>query len=311
MKRFAVLFGLILAVLMGAATSASAATVTLTTMDFSQTRSSGHYTFVPSGGLHIWTDDATSLAKVAGYTPVSTTVASVAAGSDPSLVWSGTSPAPGFQLVGTNGGHPFILVGEAVYGDKWWISDAYCGTWCDALSPAPTFVGGGGSAHSATLDEWAHGMPSATITAIGFSLGSGVKGDGTITSLTAGGDTYKFAPPPVITTPPPTSTTPPVTTTPPSTTSTTAPDPGAPTTSTSPKGQPVAVTSTTSTTSDSDQVHRVPSGAVDAGGDGITNLAETGPKPWVGWGLGGAILAVFIGVGLILFNRRGRGSTHD
>ena len=200
--------------------SASAATITATPSDrqgwdFSQTRTAGHYAFDASG-LHAWTDDATSQAKVAGYVPVSTSLSAVAAGPAPAIDWAGTSPAPGLQLVVVpNDGVPRILVGEAIYGDKWWMSDSYCSTpagWCDALGI--TWSGGGGSAHSATLAEWSAKLDEANVAQFGFSLGSGVKGDGTIRSLTLGEDCYRFdvdPTPPVTTTT--TATVPPVTTT--------------------------------------------------------------------------------------------------
>ena len=57
------------------------------------TRSAGHFEFL-SEGLHVWTDDATSNAKVAEYFPV--------AGALPAtskMQWFGTSPQPGVQIV--------------------------------------------------------------------------------------------------------------------------------------------------------------------------------------------------------------------
>lgn len=226
MKRFLfVLLGFILLLIGTLSGNASAETITarpssLQGWDFSQTRSAGHYAF-DSTGLHIWTDDASSQAKVAGYIPEATSLSSVAAGPAPAIEWVGTSPAPGLQLV-VNGGA--ILVGESIYGDKWWMSDFYCTTLgCDDLEVE--WSGGGGSAHSATLVQWSAALEEANVSHFGFSLGSGVKGDGTIKSLTLGEKVYKFdkdVPPPVTTT----TTTPPVTTTtssttPPETTSTT------------------------------------------------------------------------------------------
>lgn len=191
--------------------------------DYSQTRSAGHY-HVAGDTLHVWTDDASSQAKVAGYRPVNTTLHTVGTTApEPTLSWVGTTPQPGFQLVITAGGKSRILVGEPVYGFDWWMSDASCDTWCDTLDI--DWRGGGGSAHSAQLNEWAAGVPGATVTHIGFSLGSGVKGDGTIHHLSFLGKTYGFQPytvptKPTVIIPPVTGT---ATSTPPTTTTTSRP----------------------------------------------------------------------------------------
>lgn len=186
------LFGA-LGVVLALAGSASAATHTigsLSDVDLTQSRSAGHAD-LQADGLHVWTDDASSLAKVAGYVPVSIPLGSVAAGAAPSMNYTVTTGiAPGQQLVFTYGGHTAILVGESVYGDKWWVSDSGCGTWCATLPI--TWSGGGGSAHSATLAEWSAGMPGASVNAYGFSLGSGVHASGVVKSLTLAGTTYKF-----------------------------------------------------------------------------------------------------------------------
>jgi len=199
--------------------------------DMSQTRSAGHYTVV-GDGLHIWTDDASSQAKVAGYRPVRTTLQVVGTTApEPALTWTGTTPQPGFQVVITAAGKSRILVGEPVYGLDWWMSDSSCDTWCDTLPI--TWRGGGGSRHSAQLNEWARAIPDATVTAIGFSLGSGVKGDGTIGHLSFLGKTYNFKPyvvptKPTVTIPPRATTT----TTQPGNTTFTPPPTGATTTRT-------------------------------------------------------------------------------
>ena len=43
---------------------------------------------------------------------------------------------------------------------------------------APSHTGGSGSANHGTLDQWRDAFPDAQVKAFGFSLGSGVKGDG-------------------------------------------------------------------------------------------------------------------------------------
>src|ERR1700743_1296504 len=77
----------------------------------SDTRSAGHYEFTDTG-LHVYTDDATSNAKVPEYSAPDT---SWSACGTPSLSWTGTQPQPGFQLVVdlTGDGTPDgIIVGE-------------------------------------------------------------------------------------------------------------------------------------------------------------------------------------------------------
>ena len=212
-----------------ASTPASAAVHTVTEScatdvppmcDFTETRAAGHYQF-ESDGLHVWTDDASSQAKVAGYVPVSTTLGSVAAGAAPAMDYTVTTGIePGKQLViKTAANKTAILVGETVYGDKWWMSDSFCTTiGCDTLGIA--WAGGGGSAHSATLAQWSEKLPGATVLSVGFSLGSGVHASGILKSLSLAGDVYRFRKAAVTTT----------TTTPPATSTSVTPPPSTPVT---------------------------------------------------------------------------------
>ena len=108
--------------------------------------------------------------------------------------WYGTTPTPGVQYVmdfDNDGSQDGILVGEKVYGgqDVWLTDgskDAYKG------SGAPSNTGGSGTANHGTLAEWSSKYPNARILFGGFSLGSGVKGDGVLRSLTFGDDRYVF-----------------------------------------------------------------------------------------------------------------------
>ena len=141
-------------------------------------------------GLNVWTDDATSLAKAAGYYAMSGPIPTTA-----SFVWRGTDTQPGMQIVfdadGINGnGNDWnILVGETVYGDNWWLSN---GSTLDRTL-APHNGGGYGSPYYGTLTEWATALPDARVLAGGFSLGSGAKGNGVIDSMTYGDTTYNFS----------------------------------------------------------------------------------------------------------------------
>jgi hypothetical protein len=73
----------------------------LAQLDLTQTRTAGHAD-LQADGLHIWTDDATSQAKVAAYVTVDQPLASVAAGAAPTLDYTATTGIePGLQLVFT------------------------------------------------------------------------------------------------------------------------------------------------------------------------------------------------------------------
>jgi hypothetical protein len=165
------------------------------------TRANGHYE-VKGSGLRVWTDGNTDLGKdyknsdkVAEYVDTDTALADV---GEPMLEFSNTSGGgvPGFQMVvdfegdGTDVG---ILVGEptvASYGDNWWLNNTAAPA---AKAGAPHTGGGQGSNWFGTLDEWRANFPLARVTAFGFSLGSGVKGDGVITGIDFAGTTYTFA----------------------------------------------------------------------------------------------------------------------
>lgn len=156
----------------------------------SDTRATGHYEVVGTG-LHIWTEGSTSTDKVAEYVATSTPLSAV---GEPSLDYASTvSGIPGAQLVvdfDGDGATDGILVGEKVYGNDWWLTKSAAQFVKDA---APSHAPGFGSADHGTLDPWRAAFPNAKVTAFGFSLGSGVKGDGTLRSITFAGTQYTFA----------------------------------------------------------------------------------------------------------------------
>jgi hypothetical protein len=161
----------------------------------SDTRASGHYELV-ADGLHIWTDSGPDVKsgdqKVAEYVDTHTPLATAA---EPFLEYTDGGADltdPGFQLVvdldhdGTPDG---ILVGEpGSYGDRWWLSKPWSAV---DLTSAPEAADG--YAHSGPLEEWRAGYPSADVLAFGFSLGSGVHGDGTLHAIDFAGTRYTFA----------------------------------------------------------------------------------------------------------------------
>jgi hypothetical protein len=197
------------AALAPAATAAEPTTVTVRQADLigalSGTRATGHVDFLKDG-LHVWTEGSTNTGprtdggagtwntdKAAEYFPVSGPLP-----TSGSLEWFGTTPAPGAQIVFdvdgiTNNGNDYnVLVGEAVYGDTWWLSNSSSAA-AKAADPSGANDGGSGSAYFGTLPEWKAALPAeARILAGGFSLGSGVKGDGVLRTATFGGTEYEF-----------------------------------------------------------------------------------------------------------------------
>jgi hypothetical protein len=157
------------------------------------TRATGHYE-LQGTGLRIWTTGSTSTDKVAEYVDTDTRLVDAGA---PTLNYTNTTKAgvPGFQLVvdfDSDGDDDGILVGEpGVYGNDWWLNN-------DAQQfvkdGAPSHAGGSGSANHGTLNQWRAAFPEAQVTAFGFSLGSGVKGDGVLDSITFAGEDYTFRP---------------------------------------------------------------------------------------------------------------------
>ncbi|MBC7593187.1 MAG: hypothetical protein H7288_04495 [Kineosporiaceae bacterium] len=177
------------------AVPANAATSVLYVADsfnsaLSDTRADGHYEVVATG-LHMYTDSYTSDAKVAEYVDTNTLLA---AAGEPSLEYTNTAGGiPGAQLIvdfdhdGTADG---ILIGErGVYGDDWWLSNSAAQFVKDA---APSISGGSGSGYHGTLDQWRTAFPDAVVTAFGFSLGSGVKGDGVLNAINFAATRYTF-----------------------------------------------------------------------------------------------------------------------
>lgn len=203
MRRCTALAGALAAgatiLLTGPAASASAAAsdVVYVPDDFvkalSDTRATGSYE-LEGTGLRITTTGSTSTDKVAEYVAADpdTLLADV---GEPELDYTATSGTipPGFQLVvdfDADGTPDGILVGEAVYGDDWWLNNA---AEPFVKAGAPVTGDGSGSQWHGTLDEWRGKFEDAEVLAFGFSLGSGVKGDGVINAIEFAGTRYTFA----------------------------------------------------------------------------------------------------------------------
>jgi hypothetical protein len=165
-------------------TYASGTAITESDFAYGDTRATGHYEFTPLGGLHIWTEGATSTDKVAEYLTLGSPI-SLAAVGEPGLDFLNTSLGgiPGFQLDVDNGhGVTGYVVGEpGAYGADWWSNKDFG-------------VGAGdGYTSFGTLDDYVAANPDAVVTDWGFSLGSGVKGDGVLTGATFACVHYSFA----------------------------------------------------------------------------------------------------------------------
>ncbi|HEX7483844.1 MAG TPA: lamin tail domain-containing protein [Candidatus Saccharimonadales bacterium] len=168
-------------------------TTNLASWNQSETRATGHNELV-DGGLRVWTEGSTTTDKVAGYYSTDFALSNlgdktIAQSFDYELKSGGK---PGLQMVVdfNNDNQPDgILVGETVYGNNWWLSD---GSAPFAKAGAPHTGGGYGSAWYGEPNEWSAAFPQARVVAIGYSLGSGVLGDGVIKRISLGCTDYTF-----------------------------------------------------------------------------------------------------------------------
>ncbi|WP_210505556.1 hypothetical protein [Naasia sp. SYSU D00057] len=196
-KTIGIAAGIAAALTLLTAAPATAATATSTiyvpdgfVSSLSGTRAAGHYE-VEGTKLHIWTDEAETgyPQKVAEYVATDTPLS---AADDAALDYTATSGgAPGFQLVvdlDGDGDKDGILVGEAAYNGDWWLADISASTPDLSTAPGPAH----GYKHAGDLASWTKAFPDADVIAFGFSLGSGVLGDGVINSITLAGTTYTF-----------------------------------------------------------------------------------------------------------------------
>ena len=161
-------------------------------VELSSTGTTGSYE-VSDTALHIATTGATSTDKVAEYVASNAALAAV---GEPTLDYTNTSEAgvPAAQLVvdfNNDGSSDGILVGEpASYGNDWWLNRTATEI---AKAGAPETDGGSGSEWHGTLQQWRVAFPDAVVEAFGFSLGSGVLGDGLLTAINFAGTQYTFA----------------------------------------------------------------------------------------------------------------------
>lgn len=170
------------------------------TVDLSETRATGHNDFSADGsGVRVWTEGSTSTDKAAGYFDAHKALASI---GEPTMTWTpnGTNTnVPGMQLkvdFDNNGTIDGILVGEpsypngtVLYGNDWWLTN---GSAQFVKDGAPSHTGGFGSDNHGTLAQWRTAFADADVVQAGWSLGSGIKGDGVIQAFVIGGQPYYF-----------------------------------------------------------------------------------------------------------------------
>lgn len=210
LKSFRVPIGIVVAALVTAGLVAGIApaqaanrVIPANLVDLSETRITGHNVFA-GGNVRVYTEGATSTDKAAGYFDVNKTLSAVSA-VEPTMSWTANNPPnllrPGLQLkVDFNGdgsidgilvGEPTYADGSPLYGNDWWASN---GSKQFVKDGAPSHSGGFGSSNHGTLAQWKTAFPGAKVLQGGWSLGSGVKGDGFIHNFVIAGDTYTFTP---------------------------------------------------------------------------------------------------------------------
>jgi hypothetical protein len=152
--------------------------------DFSETRATGHNQLV-SNGLHVWTEGATSTDKAAGY--YATPGLNLSDVDSTSIDFANyTGGRPSVQLsVDRDGNGTFD--GNLVY-EPWAYGNGQY--WVD--KPSFGVPAGGGYMSMGTLAQYQAANPSAKVLAIGYSLGSGVLGDATISKISIGSVDYTF-----------------------------------------------------------------------------------------------------------------------
>lgn len=160
------------------------ATTNLSTWDLSETRAKGHNQLVV-GGLHVWTDASDSASKAAGYY------------ATPGLNLSDVD-STSIDFVSYTGGRPSVQIGVDRDGNGTWDGYLVYEPWAygdgQYWVDKPNFgvSAGGGYQSMGTLAQYQTANPDAKITSIGYSLGSGVKGDAVISKITVGDTAYTF-----------------------------------------------------------------------------------------------------------------------
>ena len=156
-------------------------------LNFSETRTKGHNEFVEDG-LRVWTDSNDGESKAVGYILVDMLLAEI---GKPELTFlkKGNEQLPGLQLLvyDTLDGSYKYLARESdhpEHGDNWWSRDTFGGL-PGKENTYRNFFG--------SLDDLYNYNPGMIVLAIGYSLGSGAKGDVVLESMTFGDTKYFFS----------------------------------------------------------------------------------------------------------------------
>ena len=150
----------------------------------------GHYEMVEDG-VHIWTESNTGEDVVEASTDLTVPFSTITSASINYTPNSGAYPPGIFIWLDTDadGNWDGAIIYEPVYGGNWWLSNASLQHMKD---DAPHTGGGSGSPWYGTLAEWSAAFPNAQTLWIGFTLGSGVQGDGVVHSMAFGCHVYTF-----------------------------------------------------------------------------------------------------------------------
>jgi len=152
--------------------------------DFNDSGDTGHFE-ATADGLHIWTEGTTGEDRVRLLQGVDDIPLADVTSAGVNFTNTSGGGVPGAQLfIDTNGIglEEGTLVAEPIYyGANVWLT-ASSSDELKALAPH-TGGGGNGSEWWGTLTEWGDAVPDANIIAIGFTLGSGILGDGILHSV--------------------------------------------------------------------------------------------------------------------------------
>ncbi|MBL8145959.1 MAG: hypothetical protein JNL34_06205 [Anaerolineae bacterium] len=150
----------------------------------------GHYEMV-DGGVHIWTESNTGEDVVEASTDLVVPFSTITSASLDYTPNSGATPPGIFIWLDTDvdGNWDGAILYEPIYGGNWWLANMSLQHMKDN---APHTGGGNGSPWFGTLAEWIAAFPNAQTLWIGFTLGSGVQGDGVVHSMAFGCHIYTF-----------------------------------------------------------------------------------------------------------------------
>ena len=170
----------------------------------SESGTAGHYDFLTTGDVKIWTD-----AFPEGESGEQSAIAAVRDAEFPlfqvgefALDYTNGALDETFPYgpavfatvdIDNDGVNDGELLYEEVYNGQWWanraLRNALTAAHLGLVAPA---VGGGGSEMNGTVNQWLEAIPDATVTRVGFTLGSGVHAQGVLKSFTVNNTKFIF-----------------------------------------------------------------------------------------------------------------------